>query len=500
MTTAPPPRPLEPEHLLWRVALGSLTLAAAVLLGSARFFPSADLPQHLGLIATLSDWSAQQAHYEWVPGQLQNVGYAVVGTVLSRVLGSPERGHGVLLGGMVIAWTFGLWVLARTLRRDERVALAAVPLFFGQVLVIGLLPYLLATALLPLVLAGAVRQGERPSALRFLGLSFAVFALFTLHLSVLVFLLPAVVGLVVARRTWRPAAWAWLWPLLPLGVHWLLTSEVLRPTQAGLTGTLAADFHTPLEVLRWLPRVLADVWTTRADEVFAFVALAAVGVACALGWRSETARPERRLVLGWAALGLGLCFAMPYSVGWLFVLNQRYAMVAAALLLLLVPRCDSRRVAAAFAACFAAASLHLGVTASALAEFEEEAAPVFELIDRLPPGARVLSLAAEGDSTSAHAKFVPFHHAGAWARVRKGAIVEPSFVRLPQSAIRYRASAEPPARPHDWEWDVLRFPDAADEAYFDFLLVRELGQARRFGPPWAPVGSAGAWSLYRRTP
>lgn len=500
MTTPTTQRWLEPEHPLWRGALLSLAAAAAWLVATASPLPSADLPQHLALVATLADWPAQAARYEWVPGQLQNVGYAALGAALAKLCGGAERGHAVLLGLLALAWPWGLWRLARALRRDERAALAAVPLFFGQVLLIGLLPYLAGLTLLPFVLAAAVEQAAVPRWGRFAALSAGVLAIFALHLSVIVLLVPAVAVIVAWRRAWRFAAWGWLWPLLPAGLHWLATSGVVRPAEAGFTGTLATDFHTPLAVLRWLPSVLADLWTTRAEEACSFVALGAVAVAIGLGWRQDEEPGDRRLAMALAALAGALCFAMPYSVGWLFVLNQRYAMAAAALVLVVAPRRATRAAAAAFCVAFAAASAHLAVTAAALERFEAEAAPIFGLVERLPVGARLLSLASEADSTSAEAKFLPFHHAGAWARVRRGAIVEPSFVMLPQSAVRYRAAQAPPAHPHDWEWDVERYPDAADTAYFDHLLLRARGAPRVVGPAWVLVAAEGGWSLYRRAP
>ena len=179
-------------------------------------------------------------------------------------------------------------------------------------------------------------------------------------------------------------------------------------------------------------------------------------------------------------------------------MNERYAIVAA----LLVPAALRPRAGPAgaipllvTAALALAISLHSGVR---IHQFGAEAGGFDALLAKAPPARRLQAVVRE--PTSAVAKFMPYHHFAALYRARFGGVAEYSFADLPQSPVRYRPEAAPPAKPSGWEWDQT-FRNDVDGPYFDYLLWG--GQADAFapgdtGPRWRLVGADGRWSLFEK--
>lgn len=499
-----------PGARVWRALFwfGCVANVAALLAG--RHLPSTDLAQHTATIATMRDLllgdPGVTQHFTLALGRTQYVLFYVVGAALAAPLGA-EGAVRALLVAVAVTLPLANRALARALGRDERLALLSLPLLFSQAWVIGFLNFL---ASLPLVLAGlalVVRQAAQPTRRRALWLAAASCGIFFLHLSSFLFFVPAAgVALLLlgGRARWKAPAlrFGWLLPAAVLSLTWLAVSPVVHPGDVGFEVPQGISFRAPLESIAALPEALTDVWRTRWDEVllaaWALVVLVLLAGATVRG-PSDDARGAR-VALWLAALGALLYFAMPYSVGWLFMLDDRYA-VLTALVLPLAGRPGASR--AGGVALASAAVIALGSAALAFANvraFQAEAAGIDEALALLPPGAKVLALVPDEASRSAVAKSMPLHHLPALHRARTGGIVELSFLELPQSPVRYRDGHQPPRRPWGWEWHREGLPTAEDAAWFDAIVVGDAsGRPVELGPPFTRVGQAGRWWIFVKT-
>ncbi|HZY04949.1 MAG TPA: hypothetical protein VFF02_15770, partial [Anaeromyxobacteraceae bacterium] len=146
-------------HRGWRAAervAGALLLAAAVApFWAARFLPLLDLPQHLGLavaVARAGDPASPFAHYlEVDPWPVPYWTFSGAMWLLQKLF-SPEVAGKLVLSGYAAGLPLAAGFLLRSLGRDPRWAVLAVPLVFSTNLFYGFLPFLLGTPLLLLAL------------------------------------------------------------------------------------------------------------------------------------------------------------------------------------------------------------------------------------------------------------------------------------------------------------------------------------------------------------
>jgi len=519
---APPAiRWTEPAHPLWPWLLRACAAATAAPLWSARYLPFTDLPQHAAAIATLRHWwdpawKAQQ-YFTLALGQTNYLLYYVAGALLAVPCGSAERANVVMLSAIAVALPYSLRSLLRALGRDERLALFGAPLFWNQTLLIGFFNYLAA---LPLLLAGlglAARQAPVPSKRRRVALGAAAVALFYLHLSAFVFFVPAAVvcswmlapaGAMAASRALspRPAqlvrSLRWLVPALVVALVWLARSPLVHPQSVGWTQPMIVRFEAPWVATRNLGEALLDIWQGPGGR-WCLVALLAS--AALLAWPQDRAPEEgpdirrRQLLALWLAMAALFYFGFPNQVGWLWQLNERYAILAALLAPALLRPAPGLRGAAplllvAATACFAA-----GTAVRQVRAFDQEVGSFDRVLSHVQPGQRLLGLIyAQG---SRFAKFAPFLHFGSYYRARHGGVAEYSFARLPQSPLRYRPESAPPPKPAYGEWLPSSFVNSREGPYYDYVLVR--GTVDPFarnpaGPVWRPVASEGDWALFER--
>ncbi|MHB8878463.1 MAG: hypothetical protein ACYC8T_32605, partial [Myxococcaceae bacterium] len=149
----------------------------------------------------------------------------------------------------------------------------------------------------------------------------------------------------------------------------------------------------------------------------------------------------------------------------------------------------------------AVAAVALAISANSAVQiraFGREVGAFDALLARTLPGRRLQAVVREPESGVA--KFLPYHHFGAYYRARYGGVAEYSFADLPQSPVRYRPEVAPPSKPPGWEWDES-FRNSVDGPYFDYVLWR--GDPDGFrpeapGPSWLLVGREGRWSLYEK--
>jgi hypothetical protein len=496
-----------PGHPIWKVllAVGAATNVAA--LWSAPYLPFTDLPQHAAAIATFRHfddpaWKSRE-YFVLALGRSQYLLYYLAGALLAFPFGTAERANLVLLSLSAVAFPYALRSLLRALGADERLALFGIPLFWSQSLLIGFFNYVAALPLLMSALAIAVREAEAPRPARTALLAAASVALFYMHLSAFLLFAPAaaLAQFILGPRNPYALARRFLWalPTLALGIGFLLTSPVVHPERVGWNQPVAVWFEPAGDALRKLPEALLDIWP---GDVGLWTSLALLAAAIALAGPREQHPDSRRrfaLAAAWTALAVALYFWFPISIGWLWQLNERYAIAAALFVpLLLRPR---RRLRGALPLLVVFAS---GIGSAAIAgrqarAFSREADGFDRVLSRAQPGRRLLTLVYDRGSQAA--KFAPYLHFGSYYRARGGGIAAFSFAEFPQSPLRYRPETEPPRHPVHWEWEPWQFDPVVDGTYYDYVLVR--GAVDPFaragtGPRFRRIAHEGSWSLYAK--
>lgn len=485
--------------------LGALAVAWPLL--AHAYPPCSDFPEHAATVAAFVDLQRGGPLAAWYQADFAHTQYwlaALVASWLSPAVGGPIAALRLLLalavGGQVLAarWLFG------ALEVDRRWALLAGVMAWTRPLVLGLVPFVLG---LPLVLLGfglvahpRAARWPRQAALGALAL-----ACFYLNLANVVWLVAGGVALAWARRAGAPAGRAVLrstWglaALLPPGLHWLLTSDVMHPDATAFRGDFTPRFQAPWRVLAEAPEWLTDQWPDRSGLVL-LAAWGALLLAAALpvGARAP-GRPTaaRALVVATAALW----FALPFERGWLWGLNQRFAPS----LLVLLPAVFAARATWLRRGVFAG-GLALTLASAALAErqarrYQRALDEVVTVLEGLP-GARLLQLTF--DQQSDVMNDAAFLHVSGYHRVWNGGGNEPSFVDTPQSVLRYRPEKKPWLRPWPWEFEPEKFDNAREGPQYDAVLV--LGATGTFPPPpgdgptWRLARQSGRWRLYAREP
>jgi hypothetical protein len=431
--------------------------------------------------------------------------YYVIGAVLAVAFPSAERAHLVLLSSIALALPYALRSLLRALHGDERLALFAPAVFYSQPVLIGLLPYVASLPLLLWALGQVVRDAERPAACRTALVAAAALAIFGLHLSAFVLFAPAAVlaSLAFAPRTPDGIARRLLWAIPPLvaAIVVVAGSPLTHPRRVGWTEPVRVVFEAPGDALRKLPGALLDVWPGREGLV---VLLAVVTAGALLASPSGPARrgmSRRRATIAaaWVAIAAAFYFTFPISIGWLWQLNERYAMAWALLIPCVLRPAPGWRGHAPLLLVAAASLVSAGVAAQHIRGFTAEVDGFDHVLDAAEPGRRLVALIL--DPASAHARFPPYVHFGSYYRARKGGVAAFSFAELPQSPLRYRPENAPPVMPVHWEWEPSRFSNEREGAYFDYILVRGAVDplaSRPAGPAWRAVAYDGLWALQAR--
>jgi hypothetical protein len=498
---------------LWRAALPVSAVAAVVPLWTARFLPFLDLPEQTAVVATLRHWFDPAWHaqdvYALNIGQSQYVVYHVVGALLSVVTGDAELATRLLLTIVGLSMPYALRSLVRALERDERLALFAAPAFWSRPLLMGFAPYVASVPVVTYGLALAARQARQPTIARSLGLALLGIALFGLHGDAYVLFAFGAVGLRIAAgfgseaRPLRSAArdLLWLAPSMLLAGAWAIYGTMGSGGTPLTESGQQVQYLPPAALLNELPSWSHDIWLSHVDECCAIALWGAFAVlALQRGGRSSGGRK-----VAWAAAVPLVCAcvtyaALPYRVAAGGMLNVRLAVFIALFAPLVLEPSRGRLAAASLCVVLGAGLVNAGYAAGQVRRIVDvELGDIDRLLDRMPAGARVVTLPFHLTSSFTH--LTAWAYIGSYLRARRGGVASFSFTELAHWPLRYRPEAAPPAKPIFWTLDACSFRNETDGAYYDYVLARGNVDPFRDAPPgprWRKVDQERDFVLYAK--
>jgi len=519
----------------WTWALRACAIAAVAPLWCVHLPPFSDLPEQVAVMATIRHWWEPawrlQEHYTLEITKSQYLLYHLAGALLSVVVGSAELANRLILSAVGVAYPYALRALLRAAKRDERLALFGAAVFWSRPLVIGFLPYVASVPAVAWGLAMTMEHARAPSRRSAVRLGALATALFYLHANGYVLFLVAstAVTFEIARQRAAvdraaaalfalrglPRRMLWIAPSLALAAAWSAFGSLGRGG-AALHGGADVSYIPNAELLREFPQWAHDIWLSHVDEwcaaglwaAFAALVLqrgAKAPADAAPGDGAPGGGAARGDDVSWVPFACALVayFALPYRVAAGGMLNVRIAVFVVLFAPLLVRPMRGLRTSLALGAIGACA---LVTAANAAVEMRgaerDELGDLDRLVDRIPEGARVLTLTFH--VTSSHVHFVaPYTFVGAYHRARAGGVSSYSFSDLVHWPVRYRPPAAPPPKRPFWTFDSCEYRNATDGAYFDYVLTR--GNVDPFrdeppGPRWQRVDATRDWALFAKLP
>ncbi len=247
-----------------------------------------------------------------------------------------------------------------------------------------------------------------------------------------------------------------------------------------------------------------DIWRSHTDEACAVAWWGALVVLLVAGIRARRPGGDIRAYVPLACTVV-LYFAVPFRVGAGAMLNVRMAPVLALFAILTLDAPDplslvfrGARVAAMLVA------IATGVNAAVVMRTaeREDTTGLDELFDHTRPGARLVSLAFDGESSATY--FPPWLHVGAYHRARKGGVSSFSFTELHHWSLNYVPEKAPPKKAEAfWDFQPCLFKNAEDGPYYDYVLVRGTIDPFRDKPPgpaWKVAATARLFTLWEKIP
>jgi hypothetical protein len=506
-------------------------LAAVAPLWAGAELPLVDLPQHLHLISVLQRLEDPSTLYpEWFAarGQLTPyLGYYTAVGGLSRLM-PLEAANRLFLSAYVAGLALSLAFLLRTLGRQPWAAALALPFAYGDSLAWGFINYCAALPLAVLACALFVKTLVDAPRRRAWGAGMAVtlLAVLLMHVQAFAFLALALPALLLTTRVPEDAPGlplrARLVPRLPAlasvvpGVGLFFAWVVLRAgapaeVEAGAPWKAWGPMLSP-QNLGWksfaqnredLLSLLANQLQDGSDRAVLGWVAGALGLAWAMGLLAPpedtagrwTGLPRLALLAG---LALGLYFLLPFDIrGYMYYLNPRYAHLAAALCVVLVPTVRPK-AEVALAAAGLAVALALAVPLwKGYAAFSGEAAGLRQVTAAAQPKARTFGLVF--NAASRVATHPVYLHAAARVAREQGGYANFSFALTPHSPVKY---ARPPPPTTSSEWRPQQFNYATMGPSYDHFLVKGPPPERLFGPLLGSelevVARAGDVALVRR--
>jgi hypothetical protein len=497
----------------------ALCLAATVApLWAASHLPAVDAPEHLFLthvLRALGDpASPYQATYVRHLGLTYVTFYGFVAG-LGALVGEEvalKLWLTLVLAGLPLA----MLLLLRAFKRSDWLALLACPLVYTDNFYWGLVSFLSSLPLTIVVLAAFVRSLESDVRERRwpLVLAVSLVLLQLTHAAGMIFPAMALPLLLATTRSDRPRRIRTVLAVIPgvaLFLAWLLVG-VHQDRAYGVAGEpwkavaplldrrsfvfepLTSRAPHLFELLSngfwdWADRPPLQLWVV-------LVFLVAVVALARRAFPGDAHRFDPRPLLLFA-LALGCFFLLPTDIhGYMYMLANRYAQLAALLVLPLLALPEGRPLQL-FAPAAAALAVYAGVNLVVLfARFDREAAAFERVAAALHPEAKILHMVL--DPSSAVATHPVYLHYATLAALRADGVPSFSLALDPSFPVNYRPGARPPAPPSEWRPGEASW--SRDLPFYDHVLAR--GDAGRFFAGHEGVftraASDGPWSVWRR--
>lgn len=443
--------------------------------------PITDWPFHEATIRVLRSFHDPafgfDQHYELQLGRTQYIAYYLIGAGLAFVVG-VKVAQVLLVSSYLAGTVLGVRAMLLALKKDERLALLAVPLLYNVLFMFGLLPFLVGVPAMLFALALTIEQKRAPTVGRGIGLALLVVLLFHLHFFPFgVFAL----GAMLLAPWSKPRAFfvhsAPFAPAVALAVRWMFGTEAGKLSSGALFEKHA--IRQPIQSLREVWQWLLDVGPDDLDDLILVGFMLALVAAAALsqGDADDSATDARALGL-LPIVCLVLYFLLEEGHGYIWIIAQRFPFL---FLLLLIPlaRMPKGVRGEALAFMFAAlASAAITVTAKRFVRFElEEVGDIDDAVAHLPPRAKVAALIFERGSNVVHHS--PFLHFGSYVQTANGGVVQFSYAGYAHWPFDYLPGKSPPpggsARLR-WEWTPEQTSASGElRTYYDYVLTRGTG-------------------------
>ncbi|HEX3342975.1 MAG TPA: hypothetical protein VHS09_00330, partial [Polyangiaceae bacterium] len=452
----------------------------AVPLWLHRWLPIQDLPQHLATLRVVHDVHTGTAPaagvYVTHLGSTQYLLFYIVGDLLSYLVSVRTAGL-LIMTSYMLGTVAAAYALLRSLGRDPRLCLLAVPLLTNSQLLIGLLQFVIG---IPLMLYGwslaldTVRRWRRRSAV-----GLAIVAVLVFYSHVVVFGIFGIGLAVIAPwGSLRRLVRYWV-PIVPVGiavVYWaFFTASGDFVRNAITSGTENKDLWPFWVSCRAMYELAFDTYRDSADEKL-FAMFVVTAVALTVLARRDHARPVVSTAR-WLLIPLAcavLYFRSEGTNGFLGHIRDRFVLLA---VMAMLPTFRMPRGVLG----------HLGTVAMVvisymtaetfqwhLTRFEREDVGDFSAaLDHIPPDRRVAGLIFESESRYFGQN--PFLHYPSYYLVERGGRVNFSFAGYPHWPFGYRPHQDPlGASPPTflWEWQPWRVQTEDLAASYDYVLTR----------------------------
>lgn len=463
--------------------------------------PLEDLAFHASTIRVLHSYSDAKyglaAHYVLTLGRTQYLLYYLCGSAFSFLM-SPMTANRILLSVYLTGTPVSIAVLCRTLGRDVRLALFAVPLLFNVMYIFGLLPFVFGIPFMFFGLAAFAAHARRPTLAS--GVVAGALGLATFYSHLFPFALLGVGCALLFPWSTPQRWWKMFVPYIPLGVFALV---FFFGTAAG---QLARDAASAIEKPAPLADAMARLWTwsgaiyrNQSDESHWIAWFTLVLVSGGLSLRQGHPRARGVALIVLPALCFVVYFTTPESRGVVWLFCQRFPILGLFTLVpfLRIPRGALGHVAAAVAAGIGIS--YIGTACSMFIACErEEVGDVDGAVEHIPYGKTVAALIF--DRYSRYIEWAPYLHFGSYYQLERGGMLQFNYAPWPHWPFAYKEGVHPVevTKPAPrWEWtpeqrDVKRelVPN------YEYLMVK--GSFRPPAGTYVMTWQGNKWSVWQR--
>lgn len=429
----------------------------------------------------------------------------------------------ILLAAGLVALPLEAGRLMQRLGGSAWWGLTLLPLVWSHAFWMGFVPFVLGLPLMFRAWSMALDMCRAPRPGRILGLAGLTLLLFFVHSMVWMFTMALMAPLAALHaglrwRTWLAGLTAVVpsvgcWGLWTLQTYALPTADLLGASVATLydirtlgEGAIGASSESlPVRVAA-MPGLLFHGPTGPSAEALGKAILPVLLGVTMAGWLValvERQRPAMAAGRLWAALLVAGAAMVPWDLAGVYAVGQRFAVVfATGMLILLAPPMPRRPgLRLALVAPPVILSGLLAVQAWRTADaFSQEQAGLLQAIEAIPRGSAVYGAVSGG---SRHVRPPVLLHAGALAVARRGGALGFTFFNNLSLPIRVRVPGSLPWPGVRGEWETGRLHEQLYGRFYDVMLTHGLSGDlnRRLQAPagtWVRLGSWDGWSVWQR--